>query len=529
MKQICGCFDPSSGELMSSSIGVTEHEDATFRVEIFGHAVLDGKDNDGAAIATAFAVHDKDITKELSGLYIVLIYNKFTRQFTVLQDRATSPIAFYYTVYEDKLFYGTSLKTVLWQSARPTKLNEMALEEFLLNGYIYGEQTLADGILKLKAFHMLTASSDGVAQVSAAYHVPAMTKGEALDAFRDTLDRAILAAANGEEEEVSAPLSSGYDSSYIAHVLHEQTDKAIRAFSIGGKFGKNELPQVKENAAKYERMSLRTALTDENTLQNLPDIVWRLEGNVYENGVFLQYELAKLVSSELVSTLICGECADQVFNTHYFEQDRLHPDGGAQYYEFAEYPFIFGHYLILKKSGILFNSFDVETRYPYLNDGVVAVAQPLGAVCGTDKRVHTANCGEVLPASVLRNIMKIGGATEVHSLFKDKAAMNRFIKTVEESEFYRTHEAVIARTNRLEAPQTGVAKVKTAVRNTALSALHIGKEGRAKDAYFHEEMKLRQYFYYVYVMLFEKLILSGEYASRLSSDGIDVKLDELLK
>jgi len=100
---------------------------------------------------------------------------------------------------------------------------------------------------------------------------------------------------------------------------------------------------------------------------------------------------------------------------------------------------------------------------------------------------------------------------------------------VEDSEFYRTHTDVIARTNRLEAPQTGVAKAKTAVRNTALNVLHIGKEGRKADAYFHEEMKLRQYFYYLYVLLFEKLILSGDYASRLSSEGIDVKLNDLLK
>ena len=35
----------------------------------------------------------------------------------------------------------------------------------------------------------------------------------------------------------------------------------------------------------YPNVQLHTALTTANTLQNLPDIVWRLEGAVYESGV----------------------------------------------------------------------------------------------------------------------------------------------------------------------------------------------------------------------------------------------------
>ena len=66
-----------------------------------------------------------------------------------------------------------------------------------------------------------------------------------------------------------------------------------------------------------------TALTDKDTLSTLPDLVWRLEGAVYEVGNFLQYELNRTLAENGVKRIFCGECADQVLHEDYLQKDRI--------------------------------------------------------------------------------------------------------------------------------------------------------------------------------------------------------------
>ncbi len=535
MKQFIGCYDLQTGVLQDRSLGVFAYEDDDAVIRVFGRIRTEnGAVNDGKELVKGLHKWGSGLTQHIGGVYLLLCYEKQTDCLRIFQDRTTSPVTLYYTVFENKLYYGTSLKTLLFESGMPRSLNEEAVEDFIVNGYLYGRYTLVKDVEKIESFHALRVCAKDakpVVQEKISYTVGKMTKGEALDAWKPVLDKAIERCFEGEGE-VNAPLSSGYDSSYIVHVASENGKVPINAFSVGGKFGKNELPVVEENVKLYDKVKLTTALTDDNSLQNLPDIVWRLEGAVYENGLFLQYELAELVRKSGKSYLICGECADQVMNENYLREDRIHPekpDGQPLYYEFADYPYIFGSYLILKKNGILANSFDIETRYPYLDDAFVSVANAVRMVSGRDKRCHVANCRECLPEKVVGNISKIGGATECHSLFNSRKEMQSFMEKVENSDFYKKNEAML-RSHSLgeKERQTGLARVKTAVRNAVLNALRIGKDGREKSAYFHEEMKLREYLCYTYVILFEKLILSGEYTERFGNAGIDLKLNELL-
>lgn len=531
MKQLLGCLDLKTNTLADDSREVYQYSTSTLDLWVMGNAVCGGKANNGEAIAALLEADVGAITEKLSGLYILVAFQKSTGHLWVFHDRTTSPVAFYYTVWQDKLFYGTSLKSVLQKSGCPRTFNESAVENFIVNGYLYGKETLVSNVEKLHAFHALSVKGGVVEQLPVSYSLDELSPGEALDAFAPTLDAAVRRSFEGDAE-ITLPLSSGYDSSYILHVAHEGSELPVSAFSIGGKFGKNELPAVRENAALYPRVKLETALTDNNTLKNFADIVWRLEGAVYEVGLFLQYELARLVSSHGKKHLICGECADQVLNDYYFNPDRVSPEGkegSPMYYEFSEYPYIFGSYLILKKNGILANSFGIETKYPYLDKDFMSVAHALVGLNHKDKRVHVANCNKRLPEAVLRNISKIGGATDCHSLFESADAVKAFFEKIEQSDFYLSHREIIARHSLGEKEkQTGVARLKTAVRGLVLNALHIGTEGRRKDVYFHEEIKLREYLSYAYLILFQKLFLTDRFAAYSKEEPPAFDIDELI-
>ncbi len=532
MNLMRGCYDLQTGLLTDSSCAAATFEDSAVQLCVLGKIYTEEAQqcNDGANIAGLYAAYGLQLTERLKGVYLLLIYDKSSRRLTVFQDRTTSSLTLYYTQTAQRLYYSTSLKALLSDSGIDRVFDDESAEEFVVNGYLYGRHTLVKNVEKIQSFHALTVQEGAVMQVPVRYTVAQMTAPQALERWEQTLTRAVCRAFD-TEREINAPLSSGYDSSFIVHTAREQSALPINAFSIGGKFGKNELPRVQENVKCYEGLSLFTALTDEKTLQALPDIVWRTEGAVYETGLFLQYLLAKEVRANGKDYLICGECADQVMNMYYLEPDRISPSvsrADPMYFDFAQYPYIFGSYLILKKNGILCNSFDIETRYPYLDDDFVGVAAALRDINRTDKRCHVACCGRHLPRQVMENISKIGGATECHSLFAGQEEIRAFLGQVEQTAFYRAHEPMLLRRSfDADERQTGLTLAKTRIRNGVLGVLGVGKTGRAQAAYFRREMQLREHLCYLYIELFDRLILSGKYDDCFDRQGLDIGLKDI--
>ncbi len=501
MKFLSCTFDLDKGCWKSNSQDVEVVEESDIAIEKLGF--LEKTQN----IIGLYRKYGTNLTEHLNGSYLLLVYDQTQKCVWCFQDRFTSPVNVYCTVHDGNVYLASSLKVLLSSCAIKREMNEDAIEEFLVNGYIYGEQTLLKNVFKLKPLHALRIDLNGLEQIEVKYPNEQMKASEALERWEDTLDAAIASRCR-DLDEIAQPISSGYDSNYILHVTNKQ-GKPVHAFSVGGEFGKNEVPLVKENMKAYPNVQLHTALTTAETLQNLPDIVWRLEGAVYESGVFLQYELAQLVLKAGKNCLICGECADQVINLHFKDSERSKKLSSDTYYPFDEYPYIFGSQLILKKNGILFNSFGIETRYPFYDENFIAVATALAEIDGKDKRCHVAQCRRVLPPEVIANISKVGGSTEFHSLFRTDAERKALLKWIEESDFYQRNQALIKKHSYLESQkQHGWLRMKTAIRNAILDIFHVGTDTRRKHRYFLEEMELRDALCVLYLILFKKLFVA---------------------
>ncbi len=525
MKKVFGVYDCKTGEFINKSNDVNCFEDDELII------ILAGKiGNNTKEISSLYNEHGKNLTKFLTGFYIMVIYDKNSKAVCVFQDRTTSPLTFYYTFNAGKVFFGTSIKDLLISSKMERKMNENVLGEFLTNGFIYGRETLLENVYKIESFKGLHIQKNQIDQFPVEYFVKNYSQTEAFGRWRESLTAAIRKCV-ATKKEINMPLSSGYDSNFIAFVASEYENVHVNAFSVGGKIGKNEVPIVEDNVSAYENITLYSVLTDGRSLNHFPDIVWKLEGAVYESGIFLQYELAKLVSEKKIHDIICGECADQVMNLYYLDDDRINikKTGEPIYYEFSEYPYIFGSYLILKKNGILANSFGIDTDYPYINDDFVSVAHALRNINQKDKRIHVATCRELLPKKVTKNMSKIGGSTELHSLFENTEESDRFIANVKASEFYKKHKDTFERYSvSLKEKQTGIRLLKTKVRNILMDLLHLNVENRKRDAYYHRELQIRESMLYVYLYLFDKLFLSGEYDDFMDNEELNIELSEMM-
>ncbi len=523
MKHISGYFSLTDGHITDLSQASFSYEDNQVLIRLLGHLGESVEATEpGPAIADRFRSFGDDVTGHLSGVYLLLVYDKKKTALHIFHGMSTYPQALYYTVDKDTLYYSTSLKFVLKLSGIQRDFDRNGLREFLLNGYVIGSKTLVENVSKIEPFRSLAAEAGAVRQIPARYSVPELSEEEAAGSWTPVLDRAIRQSFSGEPE-INMSISSGYDSSYIMYVA-SQSGKPVNAFSLGGRAGYDELPLVEKNVSVYKNVSLFSKYTERDTLHSFPDIVWRLEGAAYERGIFLQYDLAKMMSNARKEYMVCGEGADQIMNLWYLEMDRAGLHDTCKVLHHWEYPYLYLNLMVMKKSGILANSFGIDTRYPYHDDEFVSVAKALRRLNGTKKQFHIKKCGEVFAPEILANISKKGGATDCHSLFDSDKEIAQFKSVVKKSGFYGKYASLLRGCSEASYGKDFVVKLLYAVSKTVgVDFAHI-----SDIAYYRNEVALREYVGYAYLILFEILFLSGKYDSLFGQDGIDLDLTAVL-
>ena len=386
------------------------------------------------SILNLFVQAKENLCSAITGNYTLIAFDKLSRTIFAFQNALGSSVYLYFTYVSGCLFLNTSLHELIVHSGISAELNDKVVPHFLLNGFVVGSGTLLKGIGKLVPGCLLEATTEHAVQKPCKYFQDTLSAGDAASEWNDTLSDVLRVCYSAG---ANIALSSGFDSNYILHYGVENGNNPINAFSIGGNFKGNELPAVRKIADLYPSVNLNCADTDANTFLQFPDIVRRLEGQVYERGAFLQYELAKLVSSKGFTSLICGECANEVMNIDF----RINQDSEIQPQALNAYildSYIAAAYIIIKKSGILLNSFGIDSRYPFADQKVINLAYSLRYNNCQSKSFHIENCRSLFPDNVFSLLGNRGGSTK-ESSFMDSANSEILDALIRENHFYNQY------------------------------------------------------------------------------------------
>ncbi len=433
MRKICLEYDFSAGILRSASdCGITD----------LGDAVIYSMDTlplEADEIVALLRTHGESITTKLGGVYLFAVHDKKSGEVWAFHDALTSPFALYYFECGGKAFISTTLRFIL--PHLETREMSAFVGDFRKNGFIDRKETLVKNVCKLCPSHALKISGGKIKQVGCSYQTGALSQQEAAQQWYELLDKSVADSLCGNAPALA--LSSGYDSNYILSSVLRQSSCPVDAFSVGGVFGTNELAAVKENVAELKNVQLHEIIVDSTMLSCLRDIVLRLEGCCFERGIFLQYILAKTLAENGVKNFLCGECADQIFNKNFYEKPHL-PDApgkvAPKHFNLTS-PYEMAAFVILKKSGILLNSFGIVGRYPFLEEAALSLASATKDLNGTSKAFHKQQCREVFSKTVCKNLRKIGGSTSYSALFKSEEEIKKFIEDTKKSPMYSVSAA----------------------------------------------------------------------------------------
>ncbi len=296
-----------------------------FNGEIYNHRALREQlvsrghcyrtQSDTETIVHLYEEYGKDCVQHLRGMFAFAIWDSKRRSLFVARDRlGIKPL--YYRLTPRNFLFGSEIKVLLTYPGVRPEFNRGALSEFLAFGYLAGEETFYNDVLKLMPGNMLEIDERGDLRVEQYWDLPQDSRdkghneGYYVETYRDLLEGAVNSHLMSDVP-LGVFLSGGLDSSAVAALMTKIRREPIKTFSVGySEQTYSELPYARTVAEHLNSVHHEVFVSREDFFGALPKLIWHEdEPIVWPSSVSLFFvaELAR----ERVKVVLTGEGSDE--------------------------------------------------------------------------------------------------------------------------------------------------------------------------------------------------------------------------
>lgn len=253
---------------------------------------------------------------QLNGMYGLAIWDADERRLLLARDRIGIKPLYYYQD-DEKLVFGSEIKSILAYPGVTAELDHAALGNYLCHGFTPAPQTLFRRIRKVRPAHYLDISHHGVRELE--YWRPRYADKDRrpLAELQEELYEILRSAVRYQmiaDVPLGAFLSGGFDSSGIVHIMDELGAGPVSTYTVG--FGKgfaqhNEISPARRFAKDYG--------TDHHEIEVHPDVadlfprlIASLDEPVADSSFVLTYLISAL-AKETSTVILSGVGGDELF------------------------------------------------------------------------------------------------------------------------------------------------------------------------------------------------------------------------
>lgn len=354
------------------------------------------------------------------GDYDIGVWDRKAKKWVIVQGEIASSNTVYYFMENQIFLFDVILRRLLLKTSMKRNLNWEVADELISNGYAVGDNTLIQGIFKLPPTHILVYDTEKgdlrIIHKSKGIHQYPYSETNTKVCYEKYEEYLNFLESKIKGKSWALCLSSGYDSNYLLHYLRKHLLGEIITLTAGGKKGKNEIGNVNRILSIYKRIIHYEYVIDSTILEELPNIVWQLEGCVYDKGIFLDYILANKAKELDINIVIMGEGHDEI---HNLEQKRN-----------------FLIYDILKKSSIFFGNKDIEIVRPYLEKSIVQIVCEASEEARKEKLAFKKYVTRLLPDYIAALLNTCGGSIDLETVFENEEILEKYNNIVLNSEIF---------------------------------------------------------------------------------------------
>jgi asparagine synthase (glutamine-hydrolysing) len=305
------------------------NEDGTlwivFNGEIYNHLALREQliarghryrtHSDTETLIHLFEEYGVDCVQHLRGMFAFAIWNRNSKTLFIARDRlGIKPL--YYKLTPERLLFGSEIKAVLAHGGIRPELNRAALPEYLAFGYLSGEESFYNGILKLQPGHTMTIGPQDKTDIRQYWDLDASQPHESRDeshyvqSYRELLEGAVNSHLMSDVP-LGVFLSGGVDSSAVAALMTKLRREPVETFSVGyTEQSYSELPFARTVSDHIQSRHHEVLVSEQDFFGALPHLIWHEDEPIAWPSSVSLYFVAKL-ARERVTVVLTGEGADE--------------------------------------------------------------------------------------------------------------------------------------------------------------------------------------------------------------------------
>jgi asparagine synthase (glutamine-hydrolysing) len=177
--------------------------------------------------------------RALNGMFAFAVWNADAGELTLVRDRAGIKPLYYSSTADGGLVFASELTALLEHPDIKRIVNVEGLARYFFSDYVHAPGTMIDGVCKLEPGHYVTWSNGQLTQPRAFWSLsdvivtrPSQNEHELslhlANKLKSAVKRQLVA-----DVPIGVFLSGGIDSSFVAALAQNQSQGAIRTFSIG--------------------------------------------------------------------------------------------------------------------------------------------------------------------------------------------------------------------------------------------------------------------------------------------------------
>jgi asparagine synthase (glutamine-hydrolysing) len=272
-------------------------------------------DTDTEVIVHLYEQYGESCVDRMRGMFAFAVWDERRKQLLIARDRLGIKPLFYTTV-DGRFAFGSELKVILQLPEVERKLNWASVNHLFSAMTTPGDESIINGVHKLRPGHLLTASARHGIRVRHYWDVefdPDYTKTEQYftERLRDLLEESVRLRLIADVP-LGAFLSGGVDSSAVVATMARISSGPVKTFSIGfPDKDYNELDYARQVARKFGT-DHHELIVDPNVLSIIEDLPWFLDEPFGDSSAIPTYMVSKL-AAENVTVVLSGDGGDELF------------------------------------------------------------------------------------------------------------------------------------------------------------------------------------------------------------------------
>jgi asparagine synthase (glutamine-hydrolysing) len=281
-----------------------------------GHQFATASDTE--TIVHAYEQYGRDVVHHLRGMFAFALWDERRQQLLLARDRlGIKPL--YYAVLPERFLFASEVKSLLQDASLPRRLNPRAICEYMLFGFLVGDEQPLAGVHMLSPGSYATFNRHTGLRVDQYWNPADIRPGayslaEGADRLAEVLEDAV-ASHLVADVEVGITLSGGLDSSLVLAIMARllgQHAPEITAFTTGYGLPTDELPAARKTAARYGVSAQERLIPFDEAISVLPQVVWHVEEPLPHVTSFSTFFWSRFIRDRLKVVLV-GEGADELF------------------------------------------------------------------------------------------------------------------------------------------------------------------------------------------------------------------------